>query len=154
VRATASGATALVEGANATQRASDDERLAAAQRAVRGAAAGAVVVRTPSFDVVQIGTTLAVVDERAIVRLVAPGGIAYGVTRERCAALLRAAIEEHTNYGDVGRVLPDLWLLAGARTVELAGCVDAESVLALVADDLAAAPEGERLAIVAIPRRA
>jgi N-methylhydantoinase A/oxoprolinase/acetone carboxylase beta subunit len=155
VRATASGATALVEGANAAlQRASDDERRAAAQRAVRGGAGASVVVRTPSFDVVRIGTTLAVVDERAVVRLVAPGGIAYGVVRERCATVLRAAIEEHTSYGDVGRVLPDLWLLAGARTVELAGCVDAESVLALVTDDLAAAPEAEPLAVIAIPRRA
>jgi N-methylhydantoinase A/oxoprolinase/acetone carboxylase beta subunit len=155
VRATASGATALVEGANAaTQRASDAERLAAAQRAVRGAAGATVVVQTPSFDVVQAGAVLAVVDERAVVRVVAPGGIAFATTRDRCAARLRSVIEEHTAYGDVGRVLPDLWLLVGARTVELAGCVDAESVLALVADDLAAAPEHDPLAVIAIPRRA
>ncbi len=156
VRATASGATALVEGANATaDRATDDERVAAAVRNVRGPANGAAIeVRTPSFAVVRIGATLAVVDERAVVRVVAPGGIAYGVARDRCAACLRAAIEEHTSYGDVGRVLPDLWLLTGARTVELAGCVDAESVLALVADDLAAAGDGETLAVIAIPRRA
>jgi N-methylhydantoinase A/oxoprolinase/acetone carboxylase beta subunit len=155
VRATASGATALVEGANATaERATDEERLAAAHRAVRGGAGGSIVVRTASFAVVGVGTTLAVVDERAVVRVVAPGGIAYGVTRDRCAARLRAAIEDHTTYGDVGRVLPDLWLLAGARTIELAGCVDAESVLALVADDLAAAADGEPLAIIAVPRRA
>jgi N-methylhydantoinase A len=68
--------------------------------------------------------------------------------------VLRTAIDEHTAYGDVGRVLPDLWLLAGARTIELAGCVDAESVLALVADDLTAASDTETLAVIAIPRRA
>jgi N-methylhydantoinase A/oxoprolinase/acetone carboxylase beta subunit len=155
VRATASGATALVEGASTTVRASDDERLAAASRAVRTAHDGpALVVRTPSFDVVRCGRTLAVVDERAVVRVIAAGGVAYATTRDRCAAQLRAAIDDHTAYGDVGRVLPDLWLLAGARTVELAGCVDAESVLALVADDLAGLADDEPLAIVAVPRRA
>ncbi len=171
VRATASGATALVEGATAMARASDDERLAAAARAVRTPSARrgnrdapadaparrdapAFDVRTPAFDVVRCGRTLAVVDERAVVRLVAPGGVAYATTRDRCAALLRAAIDDHTAYGDVGRVLPDLWLLAGARTIELAGCVDAEQVLALVADDLTAAAPDAALAIIAIPRRA
>jgi len=166
VRATASGATALVEGASALVRASDDERLAAAARAIRptsGTARRALgaaddmpsfVVRTPAFDVVRCGRALAVVDERAVVRVVAPNGIAYATTGAQCAAALRTAIDEHTAYGDVGRVLPDLWLLAGARTIELAGCVDADSVLALVADDLTAASDTGVLAIIAIPRRA
>jgi N-methylhydantoinase A len=159
VRATASGATALVEGASTLVRASDEERLAAAARAIPPARAGAddppaFVVRTPSFDVVRCGRALAVVDERAVVRVVAPNGIAYATTSAQCASVLRTAIDEHTAYGDVGRVLPDLWLLAGARTIELAGCVDAESVLALVADDLTAASDTETLAVIAIPRRA
>jgi N-methylhydantoinase A/oxoprolinase/acetone carboxylase beta subunit len=155
VRATASGATALVEGANATANASDAERLASAARAMRGErAAVAFEVRTASFDVVRAGRTLAIVDERAVVRVLAPGGIVDATTREGCAAVLRRAIDEHTAYGDVGRVLPDLWLVAGARTIELAGCVDAESVLALVADDLAGAADDATLAVIAVPRRA
>ena len=155
VRATASGATALVEGANvALTFASDRERLAAAERAVHGSGPARITVRTPSFVLVSIGTTIAVVDERAVVRIVAPGGIGYATTRARCAATVRAAIEEHTAYGDVGRVLPDLWLLVGGRTIELAGLIDAESALALLADDVAGSTDDESLAIVAIPRRA
>jgi N-methylhydantoinase A/oxoprolinase/acetone carboxylase beta subunit len=155
VRATASGATALVEGANATALASDAERLASAARAMRGERAAATFeVRTASFDVVRAGRTLAIVDERAVVRVVAPGGVVEATTRDGCAAVLRRAIDEHTAYGDVGRVLPDLWLVAGARTIELAGCVDAESVLALVADDLAGAADDATLAVIAVPRRA
>jgi hypothetical protein len=67
---------------------------------------------------------------------------------------MREVLDTHTAYGDVGRVLPDVWLVAGARTVELAGLVDAESALALLADDLAGAAPGETIAILAIPRRA
>ena len=154
VRATASGATALVEHAGAVTRASDDERLAAAIRAVRTPSESpAVVVRTPSFDVVRCGRTLAVVDERAVVRVVAPGGFAYATTAAACEGCLRAAIDEHTAYGDVGRVLPDLWLLSGARMIELAGVVDAEAAIALIADDLLVAGDDETLGIVAVPRR-
>ncbi len=155
VRATASGVTALVEGANvALTLAGDEERLAAAERAVRGNGPARIAVRTPSFVLVSIGTTIAVVDDRAVVRIVAPGGIGYATSREHCAATVRAVLEEHTAYGDVGRVLPDLWLLVGARTVELAGLIDAESALALLADDVAGSTDDESLAIVAIPRRA
>jgi N-methylhydantoinase A/oxoprolinase/acetone carboxylase beta subunit len=156
VRATASGATALVEGANAVEPASDDERRAAAARAVRGgvAAEATPVARTPAFEVVRVGASLVVVDERAVVRLVAPAAVAYATSAERCAACVRAAVEEHTAFGDVGRVLPDLWLLAGARTIELAGLTDAEAALALVADDLAGFAPDAPLVVLAIPRRA
>ena len=155
VRATASGATALVEGAAAAERASDEERLAAAARALRaGADAPTIVVRTPSFLLVRAGAAIAVVDERAVVRVIAPGGFAYATTRDGAVTALRDAIETHTAYGDVGRALPDVWLVCGARTVELAGLLDVESALALVADDIAAAADGEPLAILALPRRA
>ena len=155
VRATASGATALVENAGAVTRASEDERLAAAARAVRAAnESPAIVVRTPSFDVVRCGRTLAVVDERAVVRVVAPDGVACTTTAAECEGRLRAAIDEHTAYGDVGRVLPDLWLLTGARIIELAGFVDAEAAIALVADDLLGAGGDEPIGILAVPRRA
>jgi N-methylhydantoinase A/oxoprolinase/acetone carboxylase beta subunit len=155
VRATASGATSLVEGANAIASSSAAERLAAAARAVRGASVEAEVVAcTPAFDVIRAGTSLAVVDERAVVRLVAPAAIAYETSAARCASRLRAAIEEHTAFGDVGRVLPDLWILAGARTIELAGLTDADAALALVADDLAGFAADAPIVVLAIPRRA
>ena len=67
---------------------------------------------------------------------------------------IAAAIEELTAYGDVGRALPDLWLLAGARIVELSGLLDAEGAAALAADDLAGLPPVAAVAIVAAARRA
>ena len=73
VRATASGATALAEGADAAADASDDERVTAGARALGAApAAVRVAARTPAFLVLEGKRSLAIVDERAIVRLIAP----------------------------------------------------------------------------------
>ena len=115
VRATASGATALVEGGVAATTASEAERFAAAQRALHvDAAATTVVARTASFVVVAGQRSVAVVDERAVVRLIVPRAVVTVTTAARAAASIGAAIEEHTSYGDVGRALPDLWLLSRA----------------------------------------
>jgi N-methylhydantoinase A len=155
VRASASGATALVEGANATAVATEEDRLAAAANALRAGADGAcVVAQTSSFTVVEANRSLAIVDERAVVRLIAPRGI---VTLTAAGALPRAlaeTIDTHTAYGDVGRALPDLWLLVGARIVELTGLADAESAAALATDDASGLPDDATIAIVAVVRRA
>ena len=63
-------------------------------------------------------------------------------------------IEEYTTYGDVGRALPDLWLLVGARIVELTGLSDAASAVALAADDIAGLPDDTSVTIVSMARRA
>ena len=155
VRAVASGATALVEGADVRAGASDAERIAAAALALR-AEAGAVreVARTPAFIVAEANRALAVVDERAVVRLIAPRASVTATTAGSLAAALAATIEEHTTYGDVGRALPDLWLLAGARIIELTGLTNAEDAAGLAADDIAGLPTDAPIAIIAAPRRA
>lgn len=155
VRASASGATALVEGATAAVTATRDERLAAAARALRADVAGVVIsAQTPAFIVASVNRSLAVVDERAVVRLIAARADVSRATAATCEAALAAAIEAHTTYGDVGRALPDLWLLAGERIVELTGLLDAESATALAADDVAGMPPDGEIVIVAMARRA
>jgi N-methylhydantoinase A len=155
VRASASGATALVEGANAVAAASEGERLAAAQRALRVDAAGArVVTQTPGFLAVEGKRSVAVVDARGVVRLIAANAAVSLTSAERLETAIAAAIEEFTTYGDVGRALPDLWLLVSARIVELTGLSDTASALALAADDIAGLPADTPVAIVAMPKRA
>jgi hypothetical protein len=155
VRATASGASALAEGALTPAAAGEDERLAAARRALRaGTDPVAVVARTPGFLVVNAKTTLAIVDERAVVRLIVPRAIALATTPAQLEPALAAAIEQYTNYGDVGKVLPDLWVLAGVRIVELTGLTDADGALALAADEIAGLPDDTPLALVVVGKRA
>jgi N-methylhydantoinase A/oxoprolinase/acetone carboxylase beta subunit len=155
VRATASGATALVEGGNAAVVAGDDDRVAAGARALRAAPGEAqVAARTPAFLVVAANRALAVVDERAVVRLIAPRASVLRATAGTCLRAIAAAIEEHTAYGDVGRALPDVWLLAGARIVELCGLLDADGATALAAADVAGLPDETPVAIVTLVKRA
>jgi N-methylhydantoinase A/oxoprolinase/acetone carboxylase beta subunit len=155
VRAVASGATALAEGGDARGGASAAERLAAAARALRvDAAALRETARTPAFLVVAGTRALAVVDERAVVRLIAPRASVVLTTAAALAPALTQAIEAGTAYGDVGRALPDLWLLAGARIVELCGLAAADDAAGLAADDVAGLPADAPIAILTAPRRA
>jgi N-methylhydantoinase A len=155
VRASASGATALVEGTGAAAVADESDRIAAAHRALRAdASAARVIAQTPDFIAVASARAVAIVDERAIVRLIVPRAVVTVVAAGGLENAIAAAIEEHTTYGDVGRALPDLWLLAGARIVELTGLSEAAGVLALAADDVAGLPEDAAIAIVAMSKRA
>jgi len=155
VRASASGATALVGGTGAPARANDDERLAAAARALRiEVAAAHVVAQTPGFIAVEAKSTVAIVDERGIVRLIIPRAVVVLTSAAASANAIASTIEEQTSYGDVGRALPDVWLLAGARIIELAGLSDAESAIALAADEVEGLPEATPVAIVAAAKRA
>jgi len=155
VRASASGATALVEGADAVTGATEAARIEAAQRALRvDASAAAVVARTPSFIAVEGKRSVAIVDERAVVRLIAPRAAVATTNVGRLESTIAALIEEHTAYGDVGRALPDMWLLAGARIVELTGLTDTATAVALAADDVSGLPDDASIAIVAVAKRA
>ena len=155
VRASASGATAFVEGTVAAAAASAGERMSAAQRALRaGASEVRVVAQTPGFIAVEARRSVAIVDERAVVRLIVARGAVATTTAGRLDAAIAAAIEEHTTYGDVGRALPDVWLLIGARIVELTGLSEAAGAAALAADDVAGLPDDAVVAIVAVSKRA
>jgi N-methylhydantoinase A/oxoprolinase/acetone carboxylase beta subunit len=155
VRASASGATALVEGAVTLLAASEGERIAAAGRALRvDPSSTTVAVRTPSFVAISGNRAVAIVDERAVVRLIAPRAAVIATSAGQLSSAIVAAIDEHTSYGDVGRALPDLWLLAGARIVELTGLTDAESAVALAADDIAGLPDDTSAAVVVVAKRA
>ncbi len=155
VRASASGATALVEGATATAAASEADRIAAAARALRCAAASVrVTAHTGAFSAVEGNRMVAIVDERAVVRLIVPRAVVTVTTAGELGAAIGAAIERYTSYGDVGRALPDLWLLVGARIVELTGLSGTESAVALASDDVSGLPAETTIALVAVAKRA
>jgi N-methylhydantoinase A/oxoprolinase/acetone carboxylase beta subunit len=155
VRAVASGATALAEDGAARAGASEEERLAAAARALRAeTSALRESARTPAFVVVAAGRALAVVDERAVVRLIAARATVALTTAAGLPMELARAIEAGTTYGDVGRALPDLWLLTGARIVELSGLAAAEDAARLAVDDIAGLAPDAPIAIITAPRQA
>jgi N-methylhydantoinase A len=155
VRATASGATALVEGAQTLSAADEPARLAAAATHLRVEPdAVRVVARTSGLAVIASARESAVVDERAVVRLVLPGAFATTTRAGDVERVLLRAIDEHTSFGDVGRALPDVFVLRGARIGEFAGMAEAAQIVGLARDELAGVDPDETIVVVALPKRA
>ena len=155
VRATASGSTALVEGAQTLASVDEPAQLAAAAAHLRAGSAGVrVVARAGTLAVIASASESAVVDERGVVRLVLPGAITYATRADTVAAVLARAIDEHTAFGDVGRALPDVFVLCGARIAEFAGMAEAVQIAGLVADELAGLADEADVAVVVVPKRA
>jgi N-methylhydantoinase A/oxoprolinase/acetone carboxylase beta subunit len=149
VRAVASGATALVEGAAALALAGDAERATTA-----AAHLGEPIVQMVDAGHARIYSSAGsacVVDERGIVRAIVTGASVELATVESSEAALGDAYERGTRYGDVGRALPDVRLVYGSRIVDLSGVSEPAQALALARDELAGlAPETPLVLLVAV----
>ncbi|MFN2460422.1 MAG: hydantoinase/oxoprolinase family protein [Candidatus Velthaea sp.] len=158
VRATASGATALVEGATRHRRIEGAERAAIAarhlglERATSVAAAGSFEIYAGAES--RAGRATCVIDERGVVRAIVYGAHVLTGTAGGADTVLAAAFERFTRFGDVGRALPDVRLVYGARIADFGGVADVSQALALAAEELAGCDLAAPVAIVAAPRAA
>ena len=90
-----------------------------------------------------------VVDERGVVRLALHDPIVTLVDGRRDReARVREAIENATNFGDVGRALPALYLLRGGRIAAFEGLSSAEQGAALAAEEMDGCEPDERIALL------
>ncbi|HEY8312916.1 MAG TPA: hydantoinase/oxoprolinase family protein [Candidatus Baltobacteraceae bacterium] len=150
VRATASGASELAESAAHGER-SQSELLAIAARVLRAPPeevrrrAGTDRLTLFEYDRRIVGRfgrsnvvrDLRVIDSGGVARL---GLRAANVTRTSAAAssqALRDAVEAATAFGDVGRAMPDLYVLHGARIADFSGLASADQAIALAREELA-----------------
>jgi hypothetical protein len=113
-----------------------------------------VVARTRALAVIASPAESAVVDERGVVRLLLPGAVTYPARAAGVESTLARAIDEQTAFGDVGRALPDVFVLCGARIAEFAGMAEAQQIAGLVADELAGVAGDEIVLLVVVPKRA
>jgi N-methylhydantoinase A/oxoprolinase/acetone carboxylase beta subunit len=154
VRATASGTTALVEGA-ITEAASQDAIEAVAARSLRaeGSALQRVVL-TPSLTAYGSGRDLRVLDERGVIRLALRDARLARTRCEDLEARLRDEIEAATSFGDVGRALPELYLVHGARIADFSGLANADQAVGLAKEEVTGRAADDPVAIIAVPRAA
>ncbi len=154
LRATASGATALVEGAALAAVGEEDVRAVAATSLRADASSLRRVELTPALTGYGNGRDLRVLDERGVIRLSLRDA---RLSRTRCADLepeLRATIEDATTFGDVGRALPELYLLHGARIADFSGLASADQAIALANEEVTGRKADDLVAILAVPRAA
>lgn len=152
VRATASGATEL-SGESATERVAESiARTRAAASLRKEPTALLRTDLTPALAAYATEGDVRIVDERGVIRLSLARAI---VTQARCGDLepvFRDAIEGATTFGDVGRALPDLYLLHGARIANFSGLASAQQAVALAKEEIAGRKADDPVAILAIPR--
>jgi N-methylhydantoinase A len=154
VRATASGATALVESSVAA-RCTDDERRAAAAASMRcDPSELETLALTPALTAYRCARDARVVDERGAVRLALRDPIYRLVTTAELETSVREAIERATNFGDVGRALPALYVLRAGRIAAFEGLTSAEQGAALAAEECEGYAPDDRVALLTVPREA
>ncbi|MGA8575000.1 MAG: hypothetical protein WB609_04835, partial [Candidatus Cybelea sp.] len=167
VRATASGATALVESA---------ALLASTETQRRAAAAESMRCAPDELDRVELTASLAgyrrrrsattalrrrreicdlrVVDERSAVRLALRDPDVTLTSVAQLTARVRDAIERATQFGDVGRALPALYLLRGGRIAAFEGLTSADQGAELAAEETHGCDPKERIALLLVARNA
>jgi N-methylhydantoinase A/oxoprolinase/acetone carboxylase beta subunit len=154
VRATASGATAMVEAAAHGVR-DEGARLNAAARSLRvDGMHVALIARAGALEVYASGRDLRVVDDRGVVRLGLRGANVTQTNAGEIETTLRAAIEDATSFGDVGRALPNVYVLHGARMADFSGLASADQAIALATEELAGREPDAPVVILAAPNRA
>jgi N-methylhydantoinase A len=154
VRATASGATALVEGVS-LEPVDETAARAVAARSLRARADTLErTILTPSLTAYAGGQDVRVLDERGVVRLSLRGPQIVCTRRETLESSLRDAIESATAFGDVGRALPELYLVHGARIADFSGLASADQAIALASEEVAGRKADDPVAILAVPRAA
>jgi N-methylhydantoinase A len=167
VRATASGATALAESSAAV--ASDENER-------RGAAAYSIGCLPEDLERVELTGALAgyerrtrapaglarkretrdlrVVDERGVVRLSLQNPALLRTTVNELGPRVSDAIETGTQFGDVGRALPALYLLRGARIAAFEGLMSTDQAAALALEETQGCAPDEPVALLTVRRSA
>ncbi|MEO6835687.1 MAG: hydantoinase/oxoprolinase family protein [Candidatus Tumulicola sp.] len=168
VRATASGATALVD---AVAGAVCDEagRRAAAARSLRSdpdelermelTAALVAYERRSKISTARLRRPrevrdLRVVDERGVVRLALRDAVLVRTTAGRIEAEVRDAIERATRFGDVGRALPELYLVRAGRIAAFDGLLGGEQAVELAREEVEGCDPEEPIAVLTVARGA
>lgn len=163
VRATAFGTTELRKD-DATKATTPDDCRASAARSMQANAADiqllgqtsglyvfGVEKETSSFFGLFHKRQLAVrvTDKTGVVRLQRTHAEVYSTDVSLLAAELEQVITSLTDFGDAGRSLPDIHVLAGGRIINLSGLAEMEQALALAQTELENRPGNEPLVLVA-----
>jgi N-methylhydantoinase A/oxoprolinase/acetone carboxylase beta subunit len=154
IRATAAGATALAEPVRSASCDEDERRAAAAESLDCDPAALERIELSERLAAYVAGSVLGIVDDRGVVRLVLRGARLVKTTAGAAEAAAFRAIERATRFGDVGRALPDLYLVRGERIANYDGLASAQQAVALVLEELEGCEASEPIALLTLARLA
>lgn len=151
VRATAFGAAGLQKGRAAKQTLTEPERVELAAKSMHvGAREIKVLAKTPFFEVFASETfekkllglirskhqSLRTMDDKGIIRLQTHNGAVRQTTAGETDRAIMELTEMYAHYGDAGKILPNIMLLAGARIVDLSGIPEENQIASLARTEL------------------
>ncbi|MGA8385771.1 MAG: hypothetical protein WB687_10800, partial [Candidatus Cybelea sp.] len=93
-----------------------------------------------------------VIDERGVVRLALRDYQLIRTTAPRIESHVRDAVESATQFGDVGRALPALYLLRAARIAAYEGLTSTGQAVALATEEVEGCAPDESIVILIEPR--
>ncbi|MFN2528056.1 MAG: hydantoinase/oxoprolinase family protein [Candidatus Baltobacteraceae bacterium] len=154
VRATASGASALSEDAVQAPRSSEEQGAIAATLLRCAVSAMQAVQATPVLTIFKCGGDLRVLDQTGVARLSLRDALITQTDATAAPIVLAATLEEQTSFGDVGRALPNIFLVHGARIADLSGLATAAQVVALATEELGGLDPSAPVAILTARNKA
>ena len=99
-------------------------------------------------------TMIRVTDTTGVVRLQRNQAEFHETTTENIGRELEFVITKLTDFGDAGRDLPDVYVLIGARIINLSGLAEIEQAVALAQTELENSSPEERIVIIASAKNA
>lgn len=164
IRATAVGATSMTDRDKMKTAMTEEERLASVADSLR---ADAKEVTKPIsgtyFSVYEAAkreskylgfmssmqNSLRIVDAKGVIRLQCKDGTVQMTTAASAINSMESLIEKHSTWGDAGRVIPNIVMLAGPKIVDLSGLLDAQQITALAKAELELLPKDAEVIVIA-----
>ncbi len=154
VRATASGATAMVESTVSSSVGPQERRAAAAQTMRVSPEMLRCIALTPLLEAYVSGRDARIVDERAVIRLALRDARIQVTTADTFEVVLRQAVESDTAFGDVGRELPEVFVIHGGKVADLCGLSRLDQAVALAREEISGRAGDESIAVITVARTA
>ncbi len=164
IRATAFGATSMTENKDARKALSDSEKIELIAHSMR--TKQELVKLTAETKFFRIYTAewtqshfgglinnkmeaVRVMDSAGSIRLQIQNGVARTSSADQAETSISAIAEEHSVWGDAGKVIPDIMILAGPKIIDLSGLLNVEHVNTLAKAELNELPRNTEVIILA-----
>ncbi|MBN1637430.1 MAG: hydantoinase [Ignavibacteriales bacterium] len=96
---------------------------------------------------------LRVIDKEGTIKLQINNCLLDTVYAVQVKNSIKSLIEKLTTFGDAGALVPDIYLLIGAKIIDLTGLIDESQVMALVDIELNKVTEKEKIVVIAAPKK-
>ncbi len=164
IRATAFGATSMTESKDARKSLSLDEKIELLSQSMRVDKDQVKLVAETKFFQIYCAEwiqshfgglinnkmqAVRVMDSAGAIRLQIQNGVTKMCTADQTEAAISAIAEEHSVWGDAGKVIPDIMLLAGPKIIDLSGLLNVEQVNTLAKAELNELPRNADVVILA-----